>query len=134
VRLVVLDAAAVVEYLLQTPSAPGIAQTVEDGSVDLHVPALCDVEVTAALRRAVLQRRLPPARADDALGDYLDLPLRRHGHAALLPRILALRDTFSAYDACYAALAERLGADLLTGDGALARAAATHLALRVEHP
>jgi predicted nucleic acid-binding protein len=131
---VVLDASAAVEYLLQTASAPSIARIVEDRTVDLHVPALCDIEVTAALRRAVLQRRLPPARAGDALGDYLDLPLRRHGHAALLPRILALRDIFSAYDACYAALAERLGADLVTGDGALARAAATHLALRVEHP
>jgi len=37
-------------------------------------------------------------------------------------RILALRRNFSVYDATYVALAEQLGAALLTADLALARA------------
>jgi predicted nucleic acid-binding protein len=45
-----------------------------------------------------------------ALQHYLLLPLTRHGHQALLPRVLELRANFSAYDACYVALAERLRA------------------------
>jgi len=49
-------------------------------------------------------------RAELALQHYLLLPLTRHGHQALLPRVLELRANFSAYDACYVALAERLRA------------------------
>ena len=52
--------------------------------------------------------------------DYLDLPLTRHGHELLLARILTLRGNFSAYDAAYLALAERLDAQFLTGDRTLA--------------
>jgi len=62
------------------------------------------------------------------MADYLDdLPLSRHGHQHLLARILSLRANFSAYDATYIALAERLGATLVTGDQRLARAAESHL-------
>jgi predicted nucleic acid-binding protein len=39
----------------------------------------------------------------------------------LLPRIWALRENVSAYDATYAALAETLGCALLTADARLAR-------------
>jgi predicted nucleic acid-binding protein len=59
--------------------------------------------------------------------DYLDLPLTRHGHEQVLSRILDLRDNFSAYDATYAALAEGLGALLLTADAHLARAVRARL-------
>lgn len=61
-------------------------------------------------------------RARDALNDYSQLPITRHGHLLLLGRTLALRTNFTAYDATYLALAERLGADLLTEDHAFARA------------
>ena len=54
------------------------------------------------------------------------LPLTRHGHQALLPRILELRANFTAYDACYVALAERLDGDLLTVDVRLATAVREH--------
>ena len=70
-------------------------------------------------------------RANEALRDYLDLPLIRHGHQGLLTRILTLRDNLSAYDAAYVSLAERLGADLLTTDSLLGRAAQTHSNIRV---
>lgn len=96
-----------------------------------HVPALCDVEVVAALRRARRTRRIDDGRLHEALGDYLALALTRHGHEPLLERILALRENFSAYDAAYVTLAEQLGAELLTADRPLARAARTHLRLTV---
>ena len=60
-------------------------------------------------------------RAQEALQDYLDLPLTRHGHLGLIRRCLELRTSFSAYDATYVALAEGLGADLITADRRLAR-------------
>jgi predicted nucleic acid-binding protein len=90
------------------------------------VPALCDIEVAAGLRRAVLRGLVSAERAALAIDQYLLLPLTRHGHQALLPRMLDLRSNFSAYDACYVALAEVLGADLLTADERLSRAVRAH--------
>lgn len=96
---------------------------------DLHVPALCDVEVVAALRRALLARSLTERRAREALADYRALPITRHGPEPFLERALALRHNFSAYDATYVALAEGLRAELMTADEALARAARSHVRL-----
>ena len=93
------------------------------------MPALCDVEVVAGLRRALLRDLVSAERADLALDQYLLMPLTRHGHQALLGRVLGLRSNFSAYDACYVALAEVLGADLLTADERLTRAVRAHTAL-----
>ena len=123
----VIDASAVVEYLLRTPRGEQVEATLRDPAADLHTPALCDIEVAAALRRAMLAARLGPQRAAEALDDYFDLPLTRHGHQLLLERVLGLRNNFSAYDATYAALAERLQAALVTADERLARAVTTHL-------
>lgn len=93
---------------------------------DLHVPALCDVEVAAGIRRALSGDALSVERAAAAVEDYLDLPLSRHGHQSLLARMLALRANLTACDACYVALAERVGGDLLTADERLARAVRDH--------
>jgi predicted nucleic acid-binding protein len=97
----------------------------------VFVPDLCDVEVVAGIRRAVIRRKVQPARARQAVQDYLDLPLTRHGHSNLLPRMLELRSNFSAYDACYVALAEGLNAELLTADLPLARAVRAHTDVQV---
>lgn len=92
----------------------------------MHAPALCDVEVAAGLRRALLREIVSSRRADLALQHYLQLPLTRHEHTALLGRMLELHSSFSAYDACYVALAEGLDADLLTADERLSRAVRRH--------
>jgi predicted nucleic acid-binding protein len=84
---VVADASALVEYLLGPEKAGGIAETVESPEADVHVPALCDVEVAAALRRALRLGLLSEGRAREALSDYADLPLSRHGHLGILDRL-----------------------------------------------
>jgi predicted nucleic acid-binding protein len=126
-KIVVVDASALVEYLFRTDRSRQIEPTLEAADIDLHTPSLCDVEVAAAVRRGLLARKLTTARAEDAIEDYLDLPLYRHGHEALLGRVLELRSNFSAHDAAYVALAEQLGSELLTADDALAKAVRTHL-------
>lgn len=123
----VADASALVEYLLQTTASEPYAVELERPAVRISVPALCDVEVCAALRRALHLKVITEERAAQAMEDYGDLPIARHGHMALLPRIFALRDNFSPYDATYVALAEQLGARLLTADLRLGRAIAAHL-------
>jgi predicted nucleic acid-binding protein len=55
--------------------------------------------------------------------------LTRHGHQALLPRSLALRENFTTYDATYVVLAERLSASLLTADRRLVKAVEAHTTL-----
>jgi len=131
VTAVVADASAIVELLLGTPRGETLHRVLEDPTVDVHVPALCDVEVAAVLRRGLLRRRLGADRTYDALEDYLALPLTRHGHTYLLGRIVGLRRNFSAYDAAYVALAEWLGASLVTADERLARGARRHVGIDV---
>ncbi|HUE97328.1 MAG TPA: PIN domain-containing protein, partial [Longimicrobiaceae bacterium] len=98
---------------------------------DLHLPALCDVEMIAVLRRFLREGRISERRSAEALKSYLDLPVTKHGHGPLLARALALRANFTAYDAMYVALGELLGAALLTTDRRLARAARRHTSLEV---
>jgi len=127
----VVDASALLEYLLRTEASTRVQPVIEDPAVDLHVPALCDVEVTAGLRRGLISDLLVEMRAAEALTDYLDLPLHRHGHQSLLARALQLRANFSAYDAAYVTLAEQLGAFLLTQDHALSRSVKAHTSVVV---
>lgn len=117
------DASALVEFLFRTQRAESLDPALTHPDADLHVPALCDVEVVSALRGIVRRGAVTVQRAEDALKDYLDLPLTRHGHQALLHRCLELRDALPAYDAAYVALAEGLNAELVTADRRLARVA-----------
>jgi predicted nucleic acid-binding protein len=93
----------------------------------IHVPALCDLEVTAHFRRLILRGIAAPETATALLSAYLALPLRRHAHARLLGRVHELRDNFSVYDASYVALAEALKLPFLTSDERLARTVEAHL-------
>jgi predicted nucleic acid-binding protein len=70
-------------------------------------------------------------RSGQALDDLAALPLRRVSHLALLPRVWELRDNLSAYDAAYVALAEALGALLLTADGGMKKASGVRCEVEV---
>jgi predicted nucleic acid-binding protein len=118
--VIVPDASAIVELLLATPAAPRVSQRLFAAGESLHVPELLDVEVTQALRRYYLMGSLTAQRGAEALRDLVDLPLRRYSHEPFRSRIWALRRNVSAYDAAYVALAEALGANLLTRDSRLA--------------
>jgi len=60
-------------------------------------------------------------RAQQALQDLPDLDVERVTHTSLLPRVWDLRGNYTAYDACYVALAELFQAPLLTCDAKTAR-------------
>jgi predicted nucleic acid-binding protein len=92
------------------------------GSEQMHAPQLLDIEITQVLRRLVRQKEITAPRAEQVLEDLSDLLIERHDHQELIQRIWQLRDSLSAYDGAYVALAEALAAPLLTCDGKLAGA------------
>ena len=120
--MIVLDASATVDWLLQTSAGRHIEQRMFSARESLHAPHLLDLEVAQVLRRLVREGTVPANRADEAVRDLLDLRLTRYPHFMLLPRVWQLRHNFSAYDAAYVGLAEKLGAPLITRDGRLAAA------------
>jgi predicted nucleic acid-binding protein len=120
--MIVLDASAAVDWLLQTPAGQRIENRIYSREETLHTPNLLDLEVVQVLRRLVRQGVVSGHRAEEAVRDLQDLRITRYVHFLFLPRIWQLRHNFSAYDAAYIVLAEKLGAALLTRDGRLASA------------
>src|SRR3954471_6622093 len=118
--MIVIDASAVLEALLHTPAATAVEARLFAQGETLHAPHLLDVEVAQVLRRFAARGEIAPERGRSALADLADFPLQRYPHDLLLPRIWELRDTITAYDAAYVALAEALDAPLLTRDRRLA--------------
>ena len=131
--MIVLDASAIVELLLGTQTGRSVGLRIADPEVGLHIPHLADVEVAQALRRYVRTSEIDAASAASALDDLQRLDLERHSHEPLLERVWALRENLTAYDAVYVALAEALGATLLTCDGRLARAPVGGLRVEMVH-
>jgi predicted nucleic acid-binding protein len=120
--LIVIDASALLEILLRTERADRLMVRALDVSQRLHAPHLLDIEVAQVLRRLVQRREITVARAEFAFDDFANLIIERHGHQAFVRRIWQLRDSLTAYDAAYVALAESLDAPLLTCDAKLAGA------------
>jgi len=119
--VIVLDASAVLEWLFDTPKAPGLQQIL-DTETNFHAPELIDVEIAQVLRRYYLNQGITKERCRQALDDFCDLPIHRVSHRDLLPLIWDYRDNLSAYDAAYVALAALLDAPLVTSDSKLANA------------
>ena len=119
--MIVVDASVVVSALL-VDREEGDAARQALRSDPVHAPHLLDVEVTSAVRRWVLAGRLTVEEARSSIRDLADLAITRHGHEPLLDRVLELRDAVSAYDGTYVALAELLGATMVTGNRRLSRA------------
>lgn len=120
--MIVLDASAAIELLLGTTLGQRVAERIADPEVALHAPQLLDLEVAQALRRYAAAGVIDAERGRRVLDDLRQLGVTRWDHEPLLPRVWTLRHNFTAYDAAYAALAEALGAVLLTADRRLATA------------
>lgn len=120
--MIVVDASVVIDFLVDASRTTAIREAFRRYDDDLHAPAHLDLEVAAALRRHVSAGQLHRRRADAAMADLADLAVHRHHVAPLMPRVWDLHEHVSPYDAAYLALAEALGAPLLSRDARLARA------------
>jgi predicted nucleic acid-binding protein len=119
--VIVVDASALLEFLLQTSLGARVEVRLFRDKDELHVPHLLDVEIVQGLRRLVRTGEVSAGRADDAIADLTDLDLHRHAHLDLVGRAWKLRDNISAYDAMYVALAEAIEAPIVTCDRPLGK-------------
>lgn len=130
--MIVIDASAVVDLLLNfAPRSQAVRKEIARSAPDIFSPHLLDAEVTSVLRRYVLRKELSMKEAERALDELDALPIQRIPHQKLLRRVLQLRENVSAYDGIYVALAEALGAALITSDVALASIPGTRVLVRL---
>jgi predicted nucleic acid-binding protein len=119
--VLVVDTSALVEALVgRAPDAALLERLSDDG--ELHAPHLIDVEVLHVLRRLTRADALSDDRAHDARVDFAELAVIRYPHEPLADRVWDLRQNLTPYDAVFVALAEALGAPLVTCDARLAAA------------
>ena len=119
--MLVVDASVLVVALADDGEDGDLARGRLRGQ-SLSAPELVDLEVASVLRKQLAAGALDVRRAGLALTDLAALPLQRAPHLPLLGRCWALRDNLTVYDAAYVALAESLGAPLVTADSRIARA------------
>ena len=119
--MLVVDASCLYEVVTGTGRAEAIRQHMA-ADPDHLAPHVIDVEVLSVIRRHHLLGHLDGTAAGQATDDLRNWPGERVGHRPLLWRAWELRATVRAWEAVYVALAEALGAALLTVDARLAAA------------
>ena len=123
----ILDSSIAADLVLFASTRQRFLEEVIAGGVcDVHAPVHIDVEVVAVIRKYLLLNRISETEAMAMVSAHLTTPMTRYEPGFLLNRVLALRDNFSAYDACYVALTEAIDGTLVTRDAPLARAASRH--------
>jgi predicted nucleic acid-binding protein len=117
--LIVLDASAAVELLLQTVSGQSLRSKLSD-PVEIWVPEHFLVEVASVLRRVELRQPRSALRMSRALDRLVHGAFHRVQVRGLLPLAWERRGHLTVADALYVVLAEQLDAPLVTADLALA--------------
>jgi len=127
--LTVLDASAVVPLMMTHPLTQAAEKCIRYWKREYYhlvSPCFMPVEAASALRRAVYSGKFDPQQAQEAVGIMMGM-----GIEFIVPDIEVLQSSLTwaerlgqskAYDAQYAALAERLGAELWSADQRLVHA------------
>lgn len=124
--MIVIDASAAMSALLNDGPARRLA-----ANERLHAPHLIDSELASGLRRRVLAQQLSADQGWRALDTWRQLAMTRYAVHTLLDRVWDLRDSVSAYDGTYVALAEALDCPLVTADARLSGASRLRCAVTV---
>jgi predicted nucleic acid-binding protein len=118
---VVCDASALVAVLLDGGAAGSWATDAVAGA-HLTAPDLVAYEAANIIRRHELAERVSHDQAAQAHADLLDLAIELWPYELVAARAWELRSNLSSYDASYVALAELIGATLVTLDRRIAGA------------
>ncbi len=124
--MIVVDASAAASALLHDGQA---RRLLADESI--HVPHLADAEVISVLRRQVAGGLLTAEEGRRVLNVWSRLGVIRYAAPPLAERVWDLRQTVTAYDAMYVALAENLDCALVTADARLSGANGPRCAITV---
>ncbi len=126
-HLVVLDASVVVKVVVEEEFTERARALIEDSRRErrlLFGPPHLASEVTNAIHQKLYHRSITEAEADQALNQFLALPI----HLFATPELYTRASVFaranglnSTYDSLYAILAEMLGTNLWTDDRRLLR-------------
>lgn len=118
---VVCDASAVVALLLDSgPDGRWVTEAI--AGADLAAPCLVAFESANIIRRHECAGIVSPDQAVQAHADLLDLAIEAWPYELFADRAWGLRHNLSSYDASYVALAELIGATLVTLDQRIAAA------------
>ena len=112
---IVCDASALVALLLDSGSdGQWVTETI--AGADLAAPNLVEFESANIIRRHERAGIVSSDQAAQAHVDLLDLAIELWPYELVAPRAWELRHNLSSYDASYVALAESIGAVLVTLD------------------
>ena len=129
--MIVVDASVLANALADDDVDGDTARRQLRAAGDVAAPDVVDVETVSVLRKRWLRQTLTDQRFATAVRHLHELGFERVPTLGLMQRAFELRTNVSAYDACYVALAERLGCELLTGDQRLATATGPRCPIRV---
>ncbi|MBO0764748.1 MAG: type II toxin-antitoxin system VapC family toxin [Hyphomicrobiaceae bacterium] len=129
--MIVADASALLAVVLRIEGADAIEAKLFGSGLMLHAPHVLDAEVAHVICRYAATGQIGPQRGRELLADLSDLPLYRHAHDWLLPRVWQLRHSLTCHDGLYVALAEALDALLVPRDRRLAAAPGHHARVEV---
>lgn len=118
----VIDASAMVDYLVDSPLAVGVADRIA-GS-DIAVPAHFDAEVLSALGRLQRGGDLNEAEVATRVAITAQAPFRRHLLPPLLEGAWARHHNVRLVDALYIELGSQLDATIITTDSGMTAASA----------
>jgi predicted nucleic acid-binding protein len=120
-RRLVCDASAITTVLLDSGD-DGIWVANRLVGAELFAPTLLPFECANIIRRHELAGSIAAGEAAQAHADLVELPIELWPYEVLADRVWQLRSNLTSYDAACVALAETVGAPLVTLDRRLQRA------------
>ena len=121
----VIDASAMIDYLVDSPLAARVAERIADN--EIFVPAHFDAEVLSALGRLHRGGALSEAEVEARVALTAQAPFQRHLLAPLLEGAWAIHHNVRLVDALYIELANQADATIITTDSGMSAAANAEL-------
>lgn len=132
--MIVVDASALVLALADEGPRGEAARAELAADGEWVAPEHVVIEVMQSLRGLYLARELAAERIAELAARLPELEIRKVDVAPLLGRIWELKDNLTPDDAAYVAVAEQLGAPLITADLRLMRASGPRCEIRGIRP